>query len=137
MELAASPPGRLVRIGRAVLDLILPPRCLGCGVEVRGVGSLCPTCWAGLRFLTPPWCRICGYPLPHAVPEAPLDVPDAGLDATSVREHLDRQRQEASVPVQPTRSPVSHGVRAHRGRHMLPTPHRPRRSRRVPRRTRP
>lgn len=72
MELATIAPPRLIRLGRAALDLILPPRCLGCGVEVRGVGSLCPECWAGLRFLTPPWCRTCGYPLPHAVPEAPL-----------------------------------------------------------------
>jgi ComF family protein len=72
LELVATPPGRIMRLGQAALDLILPPRCLGCGVEVQGAGSLCPACWAGLRFLTPPWCRVCGYPLPHAVPEAPL-----------------------------------------------------------------
>jgi predicted amidophosphoribosyltransferase len=35
-------------------------------------GSLCAGCWPGLRFLTPPWCRTCGYPLPHALPEAPV-----------------------------------------------------------------
>jgi ComF family protein len=72
MELAAPRGGRLAQVGRAALDLLLPPRCLGCGVEVAGAGSLCPACWARLRFLTPPWCRVCGYPLPHAAPEAPL-----------------------------------------------------------------
>ena len=65
-------PSRLARIGRVALDLLLPPRCLACGVEVGAPGSLCAGCWPGLRFLTPPWCRVCGYPLPHALPEAPL-----------------------------------------------------------------
>jgi ComF family protein len=69
---AAPTPSRLARLGRAALDLLLPPRCLACGVEVGAPGNLCAGCWPGLRFLTPPWCRACGYPLPHALPEAPL-----------------------------------------------------------------
>ncbi len=54
------------------LDLVLPPRCLACGATVAAQGRLCAACWRGLTFLAPPWCRICGYPLPHALPDAPL-----------------------------------------------------------------
>ncbi len=55
-----------------LLDLLLPPRCLGCGARVEDQGALCAACWTGLAFLGPPQCRMCGYPLPHALPEAPL-----------------------------------------------------------------
>ena len=54
------------------LDLLLPPRCLACGIEVAGQARLCAACWRGLVFIGPPQCRSCGYPLPHASPEAPL-----------------------------------------------------------------
>ncbi|MGH6902984.1 MAG: divalent cation tolerance protein CutA, partial [Geminicoccaceae bacterium] len=52
--------------------LMLPPRCLRCGLAVDGQGRLCAECWRSLTFLGPPQCRLCGYPLPHALPEAPL-----------------------------------------------------------------
>ena len=51
---------------------MLPPRCLRCGVTVDGHGRLCAECWRALTFLGPPQCRLCGYPLPHALPAAPL-----------------------------------------------------------------
>lgn len=59
-------------LGRGLLDLVLPPRCLACGTEVDAAGGMCPPCWSGLRLIGPPWCRACGYPLPHAFAEAPL-----------------------------------------------------------------
>jgi len=62
----------VVRSFGGLLDLILPPRCLGCGVVVQAHGNLCAECWRSLTFLGPPCCRLCGYPLPHALPEAPL-----------------------------------------------------------------
>jgi ComF family protein len=55
-----------------LLDLVLPPRCLACGGLVERQGRLCAGCWRALTFLTPPYCRLCGYPLPHAAAEAPL-----------------------------------------------------------------
>jgi ComF family protein len=61
--------------GRAllgVLDVMLPPRCLACGATVESQGRLCADCWRSLTFLAPPQCRLCGYPLPHALPDAPL-----------------------------------------------------------------
>jgi ComF family protein len=41
-------------------------------VVVEGQGRLCAECWRSLTFLGPPQCRLCGYPLPHALPAAPL-----------------------------------------------------------------
>jgi ComF family protein len=60
------------RGARGLLDLVLPPRCLRCGLSVDRHGRLCADCWRSLTFLGPPQCRLCGYPLPHALPEAPL-----------------------------------------------------------------
>jgi ComF family protein len=60
------------RGARGLLDLILPPRCLRCGIAVEGPARVCAECWRSLTFLGPPQCRLCGYPLPHAVPAAPL-----------------------------------------------------------------
>ncbi|MFZ1431320.1 MAG: ComF family protein [Geminicoccaceae bacterium] len=52
--------------------MLLPPRCLACGIEIGAPDGLCPPCWSELRLLAPPWCRCCGLPLPHAFAEAPL-----------------------------------------------------------------
>lgn len=60
------------RAATTVLDVLLPPRCLGCGAIVGDRASLCPGCWSRLAFIEAPLCRACGYPLPHALPEAPI-----------------------------------------------------------------
>jgi predicted amidophosphoribosyltransferase len=66
--------GRTVlgRLGAGLLDLLLPPRCLGCGVDIAEQGGLCAACWRGLVFLGPPQCRVCGFPLPHSAPAEPV-----------------------------------------------------------------
>ena len=63
-----------LRGARGLLDLVLPPRCLRCGLTVDGQDRLCVACWRSLTFLGPPQCRLCGYPLPHALPEALHDL---------------------------------------------------------------
>ena len=40
----------------STLDLLLPPRCLGCGKEGN---LLCPPCIAALPRLEPPYCAVC------------------------------------------------------------------------------
>ncbi len=60
------------RSALACLDLLLPPRCLGCGAIIDSSSRLCADCWRGLTFLGPPICRSCGYPLPQAVAERPV-----------------------------------------------------------------
>jgi ComF family protein len=49
-------------LGRVALNALLPPRCLSCGGGVEAPGSLCPSCWAGLGFIGPPFCAACGFP---------------------------------------------------------------------------
>jgi len=55
-------------LGGRALDTVLPPRCYGCGGEVAAQGELCGLCWAGLTFITPPMCTLCGYPFEHILP---------------------------------------------------------------------
>ena len=69
MQLSATLPANLRRIGRAVVDGVLPPRCLACGAIVDEPDSLCGPCWAGMTFFAPPWCAICGLPFPHPMGE--------------------------------------------------------------------
>lgn len=49
----------------ALLDALLPPRCLCCGTAVDRQGGLCPGCWTGLRFIAPPFCVRCGLPFEY------------------------------------------------------------------------
>ncbi|MFD2261926.1 ComF family protein [Lacibacterium aquatile] len=49
-------------MGRAVLDLLLPPRCLNCRDPVSDPGALCPACWNNVRFISAPLCDDCGWP---------------------------------------------------------------------------
>ena len=67
MTLAAEIPARLRRFGRAVVDGVLPPRCLACGAIVGEPDALCGPCWAAMTFFVPPWCRVCGLPFPYPV----------------------------------------------------------------------
>jgi ComF family protein len=54
--------------GGRVVDLILPPRCLGCGATVADVGTLCGACWSAVRFIGGGACDRCGVPFGHEVP---------------------------------------------------------------------
>src|SRR5437016_9867041 len=69
MQLSATLPAQLRRLGRAVVDGVLPPRCLACGTIVDEPDALCSPCWAGMTFFAPPWCAICGLPFPHPMGE--------------------------------------------------------------------
>ncbi len=57
---------RLVRgLGPALLDAVLPPRCLACGATVAVSGALCAACWERIDFLGPPQCSACGLPFDY------------------------------------------------------------------------
>ena len=47
---------------RVVVDLLLPPRCLSCGVMTDRAGALCAVCWSRIAFLGAPYCDCCGVP---------------------------------------------------------------------------
>jgi len=70
--LARTLPAHFARIGRAVVDAVLPPRCLACGVTVGEPHALCAGCWSAMTFFAPPWCGICGLPFPHPMGEGAL-----------------------------------------------------------------
>jgi ComF family protein len=58
-------PAPMRRATAAVLDLLLPPRCLKCGATVSTTGALCAQCWRGITFLGAPCCACCGLPFPY------------------------------------------------------------------------
>src|SRR5205085_79571 len=62
-------PAPLRRIGRAVVDGILPPRCLACSATVDEPDALCAACWSSITFFGQPWCAVCGLPFPHPMGE--------------------------------------------------------------------
>ena len=74
-ESAISAPGLgggFKRLGRLLVDAVLPPRCLACGEAVDEPDALCGRCWAGMVFFAPPWCARCGLPFPHPMGEGAL-----------------------------------------------------------------
>jgi ComF family protein len=50
---------RLSALNRLLLDLLFPPRCVGCQEEGP---FLCSTCLSQATPLTPPFCVLCGEP---------------------------------------------------------------------------
>lgn len=56
------------RTARAALDLAYPPQCLACAEFVTEPGSLCASCWMGLRHLEGALCETCGEPFAVPVP---------------------------------------------------------------------
>ncbi|MDE2199502.1 MAG: ComF family protein, partial [Rhodospirillales bacterium] len=61
----------LRRIGRAALDVLLPPQCLACDVPVDAPGHLCAACFAEAGFITAPRCAACGAPFGRAAEGGP------------------------------------------------------------------
>jgi len=55
-----------VRALDALLTVGLAPRCAACHAVLDHPlhGSVCETCWHGVRRVLPPSCRRCGQPLP-------------------------------------------------------------------------
>ena len=69
MHLAATLPALMRHAGRALVDGVLPPRCLACGITVGEPDALCGACWTAMNFFAPPWCAHCGLPFPHPMGE--------------------------------------------------------------------
>ncbi len=55
--------GALGRGANLALDLLIPPRCIGCGVETTSAQGVCQRCWTALHFIAPPLCARCGLGL--------------------------------------------------------------------------
>ena len=53
------------RLGRGLLDLVLPPLCLACRRPVEENGALCAGCWSEVTFIAPSHCAVCGFPFEY------------------------------------------------------------------------
>jgi ComF family protein len=51
----------LAAVSQRTLDIALPTLCVACRAPVSGEG-VCPTCWAKLSFIAPPFCERLGIP---------------------------------------------------------------------------
>lgn len=60
---------------RALLDVVFPTRCAGCG---SGPWPFCAACRAEIVVLRPPWCDRCGAPASETV-ERCRDCPPASI----------------------------------------------------------
>lgn len=60
----------LHRLGRHLLDSLLPPQCLGCRALLGADVALCAACWSKIRFIGPPLCEACGLPFPGSTADA-------------------------------------------------------------------
>jgi ComF family protein len=91
MQLSATLPARLRQMaqqaGRAVVDGVLPPRCLACSTIVDEPHALCAGCWSTMTFFAAPWCARCGLPFAHPMGEGALCASCAGETP-----HWDRAR---------------------------------------------
>ncbi len=57
--MAPAVPPLLSRLTSTALDILFPPRCVGCGAFGR---LLCPACFEGMPRAEPPRCPICWVP---------------------------------------------------------------------------
>jgi ComF family protein len=87
MPFAATLPSLFRQAGRAVVDAVLPPRCLACGATVGEPDALCGRCWSAMNFFAPPWCAVCGLPFPH-----PMGAGAVCADCARGRAHWQRAR---------------------------------------------
>jgi ComF family protein len=66
--------------GRVAIDLVFPPGCLNCRAATDAAGSLCPACWAKIRFIERPFCERLGTPFAVDLGAEGLLSPEAVAD---------------------------------------------------------
>ena len=54
-------------IWQKILNFILPPRCICCGEVVSDENGLCANCFNKIRFISKPYCKICGVPFENDI----------------------------------------------------------------------
>lgn len=57
---------------QTALQLLYPPRCVGCGEMVESDFGLCGPCWRDTPFIEGLACDLCGTPLPGTSDEAEI-----------------------------------------------------------------
>ncbi|HVH74104.1 MAG TPA: double zinc ribbon domain-containing protein [Stellaceae bacterium] len=128
-ESAISAPrfgGGFKRLGRLLVDAVLPPRCLACGQSVDEPDALCGRCWAGMVFFAPPWCARRGLVYPISLSDSrwivfsrsrvPSSAPiSRGYPATSAARIAASPRVGVTSPRPPRAADPTTTVRGPRG----------------------
>lgn len=84
MTAASAARGAFAALGRGLVGLVYPPVCIACGRATGEPHTLCGACWAGIRFIEPPFCQRLGTPfavdfgMPLVSPAALADPPVFG-----------------------------------------------------------
>src|SRR5215207_11086317 len=70
------------RFANAVLSIVYPPTCIGCGGAIGEPHTLCARCWSEIAFIERPFCERLGRPFavdlgipllsPAAIAEPPV-----------------------------------------------------------------
>ncbi len=68
----------LTRAAALGLDLVIPPRCLSCGISIARGGDVCSACWRTLTFIDRPICNRCGLPFEIDIGPQALCAPCLG-----------------------------------------------------------
>src|SRR5262249_23266977 len=81
------------KIGRFLVDVVLPPTCLACPTPVGAKGGLCPSCWVKAGFIERPYCERLGTPFASdsgsLISPAALAEPPAYARARAVARYSD------------------------------------------------
>jgi ComF family protein len=57
---------------RKLIDLLIPLRCVKCGLVIEKEEGLCVTCWPRIPFIVKPYCFCCGRPFDFEIEEEAL-----------------------------------------------------------------
>ncbi|MBY0501775.1 MAG: ComF family protein [Alphaproteobacteria bacterium] len=57
---------------RSIVDLLIPYRCVKCGIILENEAGLCTSCWPLIPFITKPYCECCGLPFDFNIDEGAL-----------------------------------------------------------------
>ena len=96
----------LGRVGRAALDVLLPPLCLGCQTRIMDHDALCPACWQQIAFIRPPLCDRLGIPLS-------VDTGGPMISAAAVADPPDYDRARAVARFDGLMRVLIHGFKFH------------------------
>lgn len=96
----------LKHLGRSVLDVLLPPLCLGCQTRIMDHDALCPTCWRQVAFIRPPLCDRLGVPLA-------IDTGAPMLSAGAIADPPDYDRARAVARFDGLMRRLIHGFKFH------------------------
>lgn len=81
------------KIIKRILNFILPPRCPYCGKIVMFEHTLCESCFNKIRFISAPYCQVCGMPFENEA-DAKLNLVCAHCAS---HKHLNRLQRSAVV----------------------------------------